>query len=153
MNTPNPTLEDDLSCILVPALPWEHLYGRHILVTGAAGFIGGHVIEVLAWLNRRIPQAGLKIYALARDMQKLQQRLPWIDLNHEITPLICDVTKSLPQCTRADLIIHTASPASPRFYLKEPVETILANTEGTKQLLELARKHKSCVLFLSSGAV
>jgi UDP-glucuronate decarboxylase len=153
MNNPSPTLRNDLSGILATALPWEQLYGRHVLVTGAAGFIGGHVIEVLAWLNRSIPQAGLKIHALARDLQKLQQRLPWLDLTHEITPLICDVTQPLPPGTKADFIIHTASPASPRFYLKQPVETILANTEGTKQLLELAKQHQSRLMFLSSGAV
>jgi dTDP-glucose 4,6-dehydratase len=33
------------------------------------------------------------------------------------------------------------------------VETILANTEGTKQLLELAKQQQSRLLFLSSGAV
>lgn len=153
MNNPNPTLENDLSGILATDLPWEQLYGSHILVTGAAGFIGGHVIELLAWLNRSIPHAGLKIHALARDLQKLQQRLPWLDLTHEITPLICDVTQPLASGTRADFIIHTASPASPRFYLKQPVETILANTEGTQQLLELARQQQSRLLFLSSGAV
>ncbi len=153
MNNPNTTLENDLSGILATDLPWERLYGSHVLVTGAAGFIGGHVIELLAWLNRSIPQAGLKIHALARDLQKLQQRLPWLDLTHEITPLICDVTQPLPPGTKADFIIHTASPASPRFYLKQPVETILANTEGTKQLLELAKQQQSRLLFLSSGAV
>lgn len=153
MRTPDPILAEDLSNILATALPWEDLYGRHILVTGASGFIGGHMVEALAWLNRSRPKANLRIHALARDMEKLRLRLPWLDIPGEINPLIQDVTQPLIQMAPIDFIIHAASPASPRDYLKRPVDTIRANTDGTRQLLELAHEKRASLLFLSSGAV
>lgn len=153
MESPNRVLAEDLDSILAAPLPWEALYNRSILVTGASGFLGGHIVEALAWLNRRIPHANLRIYALARNLDKLQQRLPWLDIPGDITPVIQDVTQPLRTSIPFGFIIHAASPASPRDYLHRPVDTILANTSGTLGLLELSRQHQARFLFLSSGAV
>lgn len=153
MNSPDSILSEDLSGILAAPLCWETLYGRHILITGASGFIGGHVVEALVWLNRRHPQANLHLYALARDLEKLRLRMPWLDIPGELTPLIQDVTQPCSLATPVDLIIHAASPASPKDYLQRPVDTIRANADGTRELLELARDKQARFLFLSSGAV
>lgn len=153
MKFPAPIIAEDLSGVLAATLPWDNLYGQHILVTGASGFIGGHIVEVLAWLNRCHPQANLHIYAMARDLEKLRQRLPWLDIPGEVIPLIQDVTHPCKLDTQPDIIIHAASPASPRYYLDRPVDTILANSSGTQQLLKLARPKQARFLFLSSGVV
>ncbi|KXK69356.1 NAD-dependent dehydratase [Pseudomonas monteilii] len=153
MKTPDAVLAADLNGMLAAPLPWEALYGRHILITGASGFIGGHVVEALAWLNRSQPQAHLHLYALARDLEKLRQRMPWLEIPGELTPLIQDVAEPCRLATPVDFIIHAASPASPKDYLQRPVDTIRANTDGTRELLELARDKQARVLFLSSGAV
>lgn len=153
MNAPDRILAEDLSGILAAPLPWDALHGRSVLVTGAAGFIGGHIVEALAWLNRTQPGAAVRIHALARDPQKLRRRLSWLDIPGELTPLIQDVVTPCPLDPPPDIIIHAASPASPRHYLQHPVDTIGANVDGTRQLLELARQGQSRFLFLSSGAV
>lgn len=153
MKTPDPILAEDLSGTLAAALPWDQLYGRHILVTGASGFIGGHVVETLVWLNRCQPQAGLRIHALVRDLDKLRERMPWVDVPGELNPVLHDVTQSWSPETPVDFIIHAASPASPRYYLEKPVDTIHANAIGTQHLLELAQAKHARLLFLSSGAV
>lgn len=153
MNRPDPILAEDLSGILAAPLPWEALYGKRVLVTGASGFIGGHVVEVLAFLNRSRPDADIRILALARSMEKLRARLSWLELPGEVTPVIQDVSVPWQPDFPVDVIIHAASPASPKSYMQKPVETILANTDGTKNLLELAQRHGSRLLFLSSGAV
>lgn len=153
MKQPDPILAEDLSGILATPLPWESLYGKRVLVTGASGFIGGHVVETLGFLNRSRPEANIRILALARSMEKLSARLPWLALPDEVTPVIQDVSLPWLADLPVDVIIHAASPASPKFYMQKPVETILANTNGTRNLLELAQRHGSCLLFLSSGAV
>lgn len=153
MRAPSPILAEDLQRILAAPLPWAELRGKRILVTGAAGFIGGHIVEALAYLKRSLPTADLRLFALARNLDKLRNRLPWLDLPGEVSPLIQDVSAPWQPAEAFDLIIHAASPASPKSYMQKPVDTILANTEGTRQLLELARRDGACLLFLSSGAV
>lgn len=153
MTAPDRILAEDLSGILAAELPWKALYGSQILVTGASGFIGGHIVEALAWLNRCHPNAGLRIHALARNLDKLKQRLPWLSIPGEVTPAIQDVASVWHANTPTDFIIHAASPASPKHYLLNPVDTIRANTDGTRLLLELAKEQHATLLFLSSGAV
>lgn len=50
-------------------------------------------------------------------------------------------------------IYHLASPASPSQYQKDPVGTWKANTIGTLNLLELARRHKAKFLFASTSEI
>ncbi len=55
-----------------------------------------------------------------------------------------------------DLVFHLASPASPnpesrKSYIAHPIETALANSQGTQQLLEIARRNNAAFLFASTS--
>ena len=52
-----------------------------------------------------------------------------------------------------DLILHLASRPSPNDYQKHPVETLAVSTQGTWNVLELARHSDSRILFASTSEV
>jgi len=62
-----------------------------------------------------------------------------------------DVTK--PVEFKTDLIFHLASPASPVDYQKLPIETSMANSLGTFNMLDLAKKNESRFLLASTSEV
>lgn len=54
---------------------------------------------------------------------------------------------------RFDFVFHLASRPSPEDYRKHPVETALANSEGTRRMLEVARKNDARLFYASSSEV
>jgi dTDP-glucose 4,6-dehydratase len=147
------SVEEDILNAISAQLPWHLLEGKHVLISGASGFIGGHLVEMLAYMNKLKPSGGVNIYALARDKMKLRSRFPMLKAHKDYVPVIKDVQRVWRPITPIDFIIHAASPSSPKKYVASPVQTILANTVGTQNMLELARKKNSKLLFLSTGAV
>ena len=150
----NPIVAADVERISAGALPFDRLAGKRVLITGASGFLGAYCVEALAHLNERGLTPKLHLLLLARDAAKLARRFPHLRDRADVTPIIQDVSDPLPGALRAEYAIHAASPASPRKYLKDPVGTVNANTQGTREVLEVARRSSSeGVLYLSSGAV
>lgn len=52
---------------------------------------------------------------------------------------------------RFDYVLHMASPASPRDYLKAPIETLTVNSAGTQTMLEIARRGGAAFLQASTS--
>lgn len=148
----NAVVAQDVERILSTPLPWQRLYGAQVLVSGAGGFLPAYMVETLAALNRR--GAGIKIVGLVRSPQKAMARLGHL-LDAGLTLVAHDVAHPLPAALPpADVIIHAASQASPRFYGSDPVGTLKANTLGTAYLLDHAARHGAQgFLYFSSGEV
>jgi nucleoside-diphosphate-sugar epimerase len=124
-----------------PADRQEELFLR-ILVAGAAGFIGSHLVDrLLAEGNSVI---GLDNFATGRrqNLTRMLDHPEALFVEHDVCDAF-DVSGTL------DWILHFASPASPPKYLALPVETLRVNSEGTRRLLELAR-HKGARFLLAS---
>ncbi|MCK4244470.1 MAG: GDP-mannose 4,6-dehydratase, partial [Candidatus Omnitrophica bacterium] len=64
-----------------------------------------------------------------------------------------DITQRFSLPGRVDAICHLASAASPKDYLKFPLETLKAGSAGTLNLLELARKKRAIFLLASTSEV
>jgi nucleoside-diphosphate-sugar epimerase len=66
--------------------------------------------------------------------------------------------KQLVDVQKIDFVFHLASPASPnahspRSYLAYPMETLLVNSQGTKNMLDLAQSFSAKFLFTSSSEI
>jgi nucleoside-diphosphate-sugar epimerase len=122
-----------------------------VIVTGGAGFIGSHLCDVLLAQEH-------DVVCIDNLVTSSEQNIAHLKGNSHFQFINTDVIKPLPENLEADYIFHLASPASPNHhsdisYLKLPMETMLVNTTGTLQLLELAEKQKAKFLFASTSEV
>ena len=115
-----------------------------ILVAGGAGFIGSH-------LCRELLNQGHKVICV--DNLKTGKRKNLSDLvkNKNFKFVLQDIRNPLK--ISSDYIFNLASYASPPYYQKWSIETMLSNSLGSYQLLELARKQKAGYLLASTSEV
>jgi nucleoside-diphosphate-sugar epimerase len=115
-----------------------------ILVTGGAGFIGSHLCESLL-------TDGHDVFCMDNLLTGDQRNLEGFADNPRFEFILADV--SHPFNLEVDCIVHMASPASPVDYSRMPVETMLANSQGTYNALELTRKVRCRFLLASTSEV
>jgi nucleoside-diphosphate-sugar epimerase len=140
---PGRIVREDVAAILTAPLPWERLKGKRVLVTGAAGFLAGYIVEMLLALG------DVEVIGLVRNLDKARARF-----GDRVTLIADDINAPLRFQPKLDIIIHAASQASPKYYNLDPVGTALPNILGTQHLLDRARADKSdAFLFVSSGEV
>ncbi len=150
----NVVIRGDLDRVAAATLPWQDLRGKQVMVTGGGGFLAAYLIKSLLTANR-LHQLGLQIICVARSMHSVQLRLSPFLADPALSVVQHDIAKVPPPgFPRADMIIHSASQASPKYYGIDPVGTLLANSTGTMYLLDHAVASQSQrFLFFSSGEV
>jgi len=119
-------------------------------VAGGAGFIGSHLCEALLKENRKVVCIDNFLTGTKDNIEHLLNRDKFRLIEKDITDKSWVIDHQLPDFTH---IFHLASPASPDDYLKYPVETMLANSVGTYNILELARQHKAKFFLASTSEI
>mgnify|MGYP001399374666 CR=1 FL=1 len=149
----NKIIEDDINSILNSTIPWKKFEGKSILITGATGMIPSYVTLTLLTLNESLSKK-CKIIVLVKNIKKAKKLFknylnePSFKIVHQ------NVVNKLNIDSKINYIIHGASPADPTKYTDKPIDTLLPNIIGTKNLLEISNHKKFYgFLFLSSGAV
>lgn len=126
---------------------------KKIIVTGATGLIGSTLIDFLLYLNEA-KGYNTKIYAAVRDEEKAKKRFENCWATRSLFFLEYDACQNITFDIDVDFVIHAASNADPQKFNKEPVETIMANINGTYNLLKYLKEHKGTrFLFVSSSEV
>lgn len=147
-------IEEDLKFITGQALPWKMFEGKTVLITGAAGFLPAYMVETLMYLNETRLKTPVKVLGIVRNEKYALQRFKHYTGCKNLQLIQADVTQLPDISEEIHFIIHAASQASPKYFGTDPVGTLLPNTIGTYNLLELARKNPlECFLFFSSGEV
>ena len=101
-----------------------------VVITGAAGFIGSHLAEVM--LNRGYFVIGVD-NLLTGDISNIAHLTGrnFLFIKHDVTNYI-SVDRDV------DLVLHWASPASPIDYLDLPIPTLKVGALGPHNALGLA---------------
>jgi len=125
-----------------------------VLVTGGAGFIGSNLCERLLDKNYRVICIDNLITGNKENIDSFTKNKNFSFINLDITSSSFQNTK-LP---KINYIFHLASPASPnkksqRSYINFPIETLLVNSLGTYNLLEIAKKFNARFLYASSSEI
>jgi len=116
--------------------------GKRFVVTGAAGFIGSHLVDRLIGIGAEVVGFDDLSSGSLENVENLRKR-PEFELR------IIDVCDGIEVEGPVDAVLHLASPASPVDYLAHPIETLRVGSEGTRSALELSLT-KSARFFLSS---
>ncbi len=133
-------ISDDLDDLIRKARPqYEALAGKRLWLTGGAGFLGYYLVLSIGHWNRSAPpQRRIRLTVLDNYIRGVPDWLEGLK-SDDIRLVRHDVTDPLPQdLGDAEYLIHAASIASPMYYRKYPLETIDANVNGLRHMLDYA---------------
>ena len=116
--------------------------GKRFVVTGAAGFIGSHMVD-------RLVGQGVEVVGFDNLSTGSLENIEHLRDRPEFELRILDICDGIDVEGPVDAVLHLASPASPVDYLAHPIETLRVGSEGTRSALELSLA-KSARFFLSS---
>ena len=118
---------------------YEALAGNHLWLTGGAGFLGYYLVLSIGHWNKTAPaDRKIRLTVLDNYVRGIPAWLKEAE-SAEIRLRKHDVTHPVPaDLEPANFIIHAASIASPMYYRKFPLETIDANVNGLRLMLDYA---------------
>ncbi|MBI5224926.1 SDR family oxidoreductase [Candidatus Micrarchaeota archaeon] len=120
---------------------------QRALVTGGSGFIG-------SFLCLRLLEEGYGVICMDSLITGRKKNIEHLVQNKDFEFIESDITKPpKPQQKNIDLIFNLASPASPKDYLEYPLETLMANSIGVRNMLEIARANNAVFVQASTSEV
>lgn len=118
---------------------------KKILVTGGAGFLGSWVCDVLLYLDNEVICVDNLSTGLTGNIDDNIKRKNFQFVKKNVTEIENE--------GNYDYILHMASRASPEEYQEHPIETLEANSFGTKKILEIANQNHCPLLYTSTSEV
>jgi dTDP-glucose 4,6-dehydratase len=113
------------------------------LVTGAAGFLGSHMVDALLGDGNHVLGVDNLLTGNMRNIAHLSGESRFEFLRHDITQPF--------DPGHMDLIFNMASPASPVDYAAHGIETLMVGSLGVRNVLEIAKKYSARFLHCSTS--
>ena len=113
--------------------------GGRLLIVGGAGFLGHYLVQTALHWNSVSGLDPIQVTVYDNCARGVPEWLARLDGDPHLTFTRFDITQPLPAGTgHYDYVIHAASIASPSYYRKYPIETMDANVNGLRHLLDYA---------------
>ncbi len=143
------TQEDSATIVRNLGADAQRFAGKTVLLSGGAGFLGRHFLAVFRRLNESVLKQPCKVISV--DNYITGEQSGAAETTHpdpHVVNVWADVCYPLPVREDLHFIMHAAGVASPVYYMKYPLETIESAVQGTKNLMELARRNPKLEGFL-----
>jgi len=130
---------------------------KNVVVAGGAGFIGSHLCEELLKSSKVICIDNF-ISGDEKNIDHLLQNPDFKFIKHDLTQNInledfSELDSFKIKFQGIQEIYHLAVPTSAKNFEKTKIETLLSNSLGTKNVLDMAVDYKAKLLFTSSSVV
>ncbi|MEM3592613.1 MAG: NAD-dependent epimerase/dehydratase family protein, partial [Candidatus Micrarchaeia archaeon] len=113
---------------------------KKIIISGGNGFLGSFLVEKALKENMDVTvvddMSTSKEINVSKDVTFIKKKIEFFDTEEDF-----------------DFIVHLAARPSPEDYIKHPIDTILSNSIGTKNMLELAKRSNGIFMYTSSSEV
>ena len=131
----------------------KKLEGSSVFVTGATGLICSALVDLLLYYSEK-NGGTINVYAAGRNKEKTLDRFSRYFDKDYFHYVKYDAGKNNTFDFKCDYIIHGASNAFPAIVQKHPVDTMVANFVGMKELLDFVRETDvKNTVFISSSEV
>jgi len=117
-----------------------------VVVLGGAGFLGSHLCDAL--LRR-----GDEVVAVDNFCTGSKDNVKHLANTKSFSLIDADICDGIPVAGKVDLIFNFASPASPKQYLKMPLETLRVGSVGTENAIKLALQNSARLIMASTSEV
>lgn len=120
---------------------------RRVLVAGGAGFLGSHMCALELNQGNHVICVDNLCSSNGSNIEELKSHPNFTFLQHDVRETDMRVYGSV------DYIYNMACPASPYWYAKTPVDTMMTSVLGMKNMLDLAGLHGARILYTSTSEV
>jgi UDP-glucuronate decarboxylase len=118
--------------------------GKTLLITGGAGFLGHYLVQTIVHWNRHAGGSrAIRLTVYDNFVRGIPEWMVRLKGENGLALVTHDVTNPLPpDIGDFSYIIHAACIASPTYYRRCPIETMDANVNGLRFLLDYAVRQK-----------
>ena len=126
----------------------QYYQGRHVLVTGGAGFIGSHLVEALVAAEALVTVVDNFSTGFRENLSLVEKKIELIEVDIQNA----DQVKSLFALHDYAYIFHTAAFVSVQQSIENPLLCHAINYQGTKNIIDAVSADKKPILIFSSTA-